>query len=166
MFTSSDMSVAMDLPISWYRPWFPWGPSNMNMNLVGTGTSVRSPVRKNIIVKPDYDQVWCEWIATCKLPHLPKVCQAFLHWTNFILDQQSSTCVFPIDFIRAFKNKWLNSTRFDASFFWDLVASKAEIITNFLVLLECSLFMDLLTDPCMNPMEIEQSINTHLASVP
>lgn len=40
--TSSDMRVAMDLPISWYLLWFPIGPSNINTNLVGTGTSVKS----------------------------------------------------------------------------------------------------------------------------
>lgn len=32
----------MDLPISWYLLWFPMGPSNINTNLVGTGTSVKS----------------------------------------------------------------------------------------------------------------------------
>lgn len=40
--TSSDIRVAMDLPISWYLLWFPMGPSNINTNLVGTGTSVKS----------------------------------------------------------------------------------------------------------------------------
>jgi len=43
--TSSDMSVAMERPISWFFWWSPGGPSSMNMNLVGTGTSVISPNR-------------------------------------------------------------------------------------------------------------------------
>lgn len=40
--TSSDISVAIDRPISWNLLWFPMGPSNTNTNLVGTGTSVKS----------------------------------------------------------------------------------------------------------------------------
>ena len=35
--TSSDMSVTIDRPISWYLCWFPWGPRRMKINLVGTG---------------------------------------------------------------------------------------------------------------------------------
>jgi len=41
--TSSDMSVAIERPISWFFSWSPGGPSSMNMNRVGTGTSVMSP---------------------------------------------------------------------------------------------------------------------------
>ena len=41
--TSSDIRVAMERPISWYRCWLPSGPSRMKINRVGTGTSVRSP---------------------------------------------------------------------------------------------------------------------------
>ncbi len=41
--TSSDIRVAIERPISWYRCWLPEGPSSIKMNLVGTGTSVKSP---------------------------------------------------------------------------------------------------------------------------
>ena len=36
------MSVAMERPISWFFWWSPGGPSSININLVGTGTSVMS----------------------------------------------------------------------------------------------------------------------------
>jgi len=45
IITSSDMSVAIDRPTSWYLCWLPMGPSCMKMNRVGTQTSVRSANR-------------------------------------------------------------------------------------------------------------------------
>lgn len=63
--TSSDISVAIDRPISWNLFWLPIGPSNRNRKRVGTGTSVRSP-RTWALVKRTNATIW--WLRYSTSP--------------------------------------------------------------------------------------------------